>query len=137
LSGIFQFHENEGAANLKIVSTVDILSHSAQKFDSQPVPLVLTEELPTAEFTLTIENDFDEESRSVIANDGCEVWCGDVLQGTPGTSFMFVPNQTSGSGANGEFTITTAGRYYQQGCRDYSCAKLITKDASLSGAVLG
>jgi hypothetical protein len=162
LAGQFEFPENEAASNLKIVATVDQLSHSAQSFASQVVPLILTGESPIADFKLTIDpglasgesnpnlisiivfqddndndvNDFDEEFRFVAANDGCSVWCGDLLQCTPSASFMFVPNQTSGTGANGEFTISTAGWYYQQGCRDYSCALLITADASLSGAVL-
>lgn len=81
-------------------------------------------------------NDVGEEARFVNASTGCAVWCGDLAGCTPGASFLFVPKGTSGTGANGAFKINTAGWYYQQGCRDYSCAKFVTAGVSLSGAVL-
>lgn len=163
LSGVFQFPENEVATNLKIVATADPLSHWATSFASKPVPLVLTGGTPpTATFRLEIDsrmptgisvlnrivlrvfqdangndvNDAGEEARYVNTSTGCAVWCGDLVGCTSSASFLFVPKGTSGTGANGTFKIDTAGWYYQQGCHDYSCARLVAAGASLTGAVL-
>lgn len=162
LSGIFQFPDKENATNLKIVVTADPLSRSVNSFASKPAHLILNGTPPTATFSLEIDthlpkvvsalnkidvmvfqdkngndsNDVGEEIRFVNANTGCTVWCGDLPQCTPSASFIFIPKGSSGTGTNGTYTINTTGWYYQQGCRDDGCAKLISSGSTLAGAVL-
>lgn len=161
LSGVLQFPEKEVASNLKLVATANRLSYSKNAFASAPVPLVLSGTPPTATFRLSIDsrlptisvatgislmvfqddngndvNDPGEKSRSVNANTGCAVWCGGLADCTPSAAFLHSTKGSSGTGANGAFTINTTGWYYQQGCRDYSCAKLVTAGSELTGSVL-
>jgi len=161
LEGTFQFPVSETATKLKLVATTDVLAHVASKLASKPVPLVLTGTPPTANFNLTVDpsvavgvanpsmislavfqddndndvNEYGEAFRQVIAAGG-NGWCDGATPCTFSASFMLVPAGTYGTGSKGDFTLATAGWYYQQGCLDYSCAKLITTITQLTGAIL-
>lgn len=161
LSGVFRFPEKEVASNLKLVATASKLSYSKNAFASAPVPLVISGTQPTATFRLSIDsrlptisivtgislmvfqddngndvNDQGEKYRFVSANTGCTVWCGSLADCTPSAAFLLATKGASGTGTNGAFTINTTGWYYQQGCGDYSCAKLVTAGSELTGSVL-
>ena len=80
-------------------------------------------------------NEYGEAFRQITAAGG-NVWCDGATPCTFSASFIRVQAGTYGTGRNGDFTIATTGWYYQQGCLDYSCAKLITTITQLTGAIL-